>query len=615
MMKFMRHGFFSFIFLAMLVLAGFSLVLTDWTGSFRSGVGSHDVAKMEGEKIGQVEFARLVERTLRAENIRPDQAYQIGLINRILTSEIWQRMLSRAAYGYGLAVGDEALLARLAAMAAPVATEQKTTPAAVIKRFIEAQGVSEPEFLAGFRRETTTTLLRDVVGAGAAPSRLMLHGLYAAAHQTRAIDYLVFLDDDVPGIVPPSDVALETYYKTRQNEFLLPERRDFRIATITRAAIQSSVTVSEADAKAFYEAHKDQMTRPDTKNITVSTYKTKADADARAHATRTDTNDFAMDDSLPDYLSDIREAAIGTETPPTQTPLGWITAKVNKMTPGGAEPFDQAKKKIIAQLTEDRLSDAMDTRLETLDQAHERRTPFDTVVQSNSMTAKEFKNIARDGMNDQDADAFRDLGALKARALPAAFDMTETGQVSPPIEMSNGDIAVVVVDRITPARPKDLAQVRERLIKDWMASERKRANVMALQMTLNDLTAGKTSLAAIAKEKGRALVQLATAQKSQEKLPDFIDRAAWTRLFDAEIGKPIFQTLPNGVLLAVVHGATLADPAQSKDDAMKSLGDDTARAMKDEQLVQYLGALNDRYNAKVNDRLLQQMYGPKKSAE
>lgn len=632
MMKFMRHGFFSFFFLSMLVLAGFSLVLTDWTGSFRSGVGNHDIAKMDGDKITQAEFAHLVDRTLRAENVRPDQAFQMGLINQILTSELWQRMLARAGYKYGIAVDDAALLKELQRLAAPVATQEKTTPADVIKRFIAGQGMSEAAFLETMRREIANNLLRQVVAGNAAPSDMMLNDLAAFQHQTRNIEYVMFHDVDITGIVPPDEKTLTAYYDERKAEFMLPERRSFRLATLKRSTLLDGIKVTDAEIATYYNEHKDEMTRPETRQVDTASYKTKAEAEKLVAAlkagddfiktakktgkpTRAEAQDFAIDESLPETMKSVGTAKIGDVIGPLETPFGWNVIRVKGITPAGAETLDQAKKKIEATLRDEKLSDIVDARLDQLDQAHETNTAFDEIVKANIMNVTTFDNVGRDGLDPENNNTAKDLGTNKSTILTSAFSMTDTGRASPPVEFQNGDIGVLVIDAIVPAKPKDLSLVRDQLVKDWMAAERKKANVMSLQAALPNLVSGKNTIADIAEEKGRSVEKLSNVTRDKKDIPDAFDPAAWTRVFDANVGKVVFQTVPNGVILAVAKSATLPESGALRPEELDTLRTETARAIREEQTTQYLGALNDRYNTKVNDRLLRQMYTPKAEQE
>lgn len=635
MMRVMRSGFFSGIFIVFLVMGGFSLVLTDWTGSFRSGVSSHDVARIGNERITQTEFAHIVNRTLNAERVSPQQAYQVGLINKILTSEIWNRLLGRAAHQYGIAVSDDALLAQIQKLAEPVAAQEKTTPAAVIKKFIEQQNLTEAMFLSSMRREMTNGHVRDLVSnTGHVVSPLVLGDMVSYELQTRNVKLLVLPDDKITGIGTPDDKALNEFYDKHAKEYMLPERRSFTMATLKPDTIKKDIKVTDADIKAFYDEHKDEMTKPETRVLQMAVYGEKDVENAKklldavksgkdlmdmakktGKPLATTEQAFAKDGFLPEMAGPTFEAKVGDVIGPIKSPLGWHVAKLKAIRAPGAESLADATQKIRTQLEADKLSDAMDATLDALDKAHESNEALAAIAKAHGMDVVTFDGLARDGKKADSSDAFKDLAAVKAPILTAAFTGEQTGRTTPPIELPNGDIAMLSVTTITPAKPKDLAVIKDALITRWQTEQRKQKNLELSQAALSDLVGGKTTIEAVAQKRGLELTTLNGVMRGQKDMPAGFDRAAWLRLFDAQPAKPVFQPIGTGLMMAVVTSVTLPDATDIKRmeaaraDETKTL----SRDQTDEVIVQFLGSLNDRYNAKVNDRLLRQMFAPKDS--
>lgn len=88
-------GFFKFFLLGMLLLAVGGMVFMDVGGFFTGNMGQNTVVKGGGVKISTVEFDRTVRRVLSAQGIGPQEAYRLGLINTILTSEVQSRLFTK----------------------------------------------------------------------------------------------------------------------------------------------------------------------------------------------------------------------------------------------------------------------------------------------------------------------------------------------------------------------------------------------------------------------------------------------------------------------------------------------------------------------------------------
>lgn len=627
MLKLMRHGVFSAFFMVFLVLAAFSLVLTDWTGSFRSGIGSTNVAEYKGGRITQNEFARLVDTQLRSERMNPAQAYQMGLIHQLITSELWQRMLFDRAARLGVQVDDAMLLAHLKTLAEPVAKEQNTTPAKVIKDYINAQGVNEAVFLAGLRQDIVNTMMRRVVSGLSTPSDAVVNATLAADGQMRNVTYFILRDTDVQGIVPPSDEQLEVYYQKRSSEFMLPERRDIAVVTVPRDHFAKGVAVSDDAVRVFYEDHSDEFMAPERRVLAVVTapdestaqkvkdgISSERDAVASAKALKMDdkiqarTDTFEDAPGLPEFVTAAFKADVGAVVGPTKTPLGWYVVQVKSITPPGQKEFADVKSAIHKQLLDDQVAEAVDAALDDLNGKADVGEPIDAVAKGLGKTVQTYSGVTREGQDKGGRDALKDQAVLKTAVLPAAFVATTTGAVLPPIELSNGDVAIIQVNGIAPSAPRALADIKSKLVDDWMANERKNANMMNIQAVLPDLLAGTVTMKAMADKHGGMLETVKDATRAQPELPAMIDRAAWARVFDADMGRPFFQPIPGGILVGRIDNVRLADPSKADKDDRNDMIAAITRAQANEQITQFMASLTDRYNPRVNDRLIKAMF-------
>lgn len=624
MIRHMNKGIFAFFFMAMLILAAFSLVLTDWTGSFRSGTGNGNIATMKGDKITVPEFTSLVSRVARAENINPVDAYERGLVMQILSSEIWQKLLAVNARDLGLYIDDQTLMARLKEMAIPIAAQEKANVADVIKRYIANQGLTEAAFLDMMRRDMANDLLRRVVSAGAVPSDFVRDDMIAFGGQVRDVRYFVMKDSEVDVPAPTAD-QIKQYYTERQNDFMLPERRDFQLAVVKRSAFEADIKIDDKSIADYYAAHDKDMMRGESRVIEFAVFQNENDARAAFDALKSaqdfkktavqkfpnivvDQADFEKSETIPEYLKTAFAAKVGDTVGPVQTPIGVYVMRVAAIKPAGKLTLDQARGTIEKTLRDDAVSVRLDKVLDDINDAVDRGDTIDTVVKNIGASVVTLPEVARDGTRADGSDAMSEYASFKSSVLTSAFTGDDVARVRAPIELSNGDIGVVSVASIAPAHPKPFDAVKGKLIADYLTMKRREANIIAAQGMMPDWISGKTSFDENAQARGVAVQTLSDIRRDQKDLPGAIDRAAWGRLFSMPVATPIMEPVSGGVMMAVVQSIRLADPGAASKDVRDNIVQSLTKVQGEEQVAGYMGALSDRYAPRVNDGLIKRLF-------
>ena len=120
--KVLKYGMLGLLFLGAIGLA-----ISTRSGGLDFGGGSvNTVAKGAGVNIGIMEFDRSVRRALSQQGIGPQEAYQLGMIDNILMSEIQSRLFAAQARKLGLEVSDADVTRQIAKLAEPLATDGRS---------------------------------------------------------------------------------------------------------------------------------------------------------------------------------------------------------------------------------------------------------------------------------------------------------------------------------------------------------------------------------------------------------------------------------------------------------------------------------------------------------
>ena len=229
----MRKGFISVIFMALLLLGGAGLIVSDAGGFFRGGVGRTDVAKIGSEKITAIQFDRQVRRLLQGQQITAQDAFKAGLIQQYLQTEIAKILIAKESKELGIEISDEMIAKQIKDFIAQTPIPE-TDPKKAFALLLQQQGLNEAEFVAQLRNEVAAQItMKAISGLSAtdvAPPVLLTEALYSWFSIKRDIDYIDLKFADQPLPAAPTDTALAAFYNDIKDEYALPELRDFTVA-------------------------------------------------------------------------------------------------------------------------------------------------------------------------------------------------------------------------------------------------------------------------------------------------------------------------------------------------------------------------------------------------
>lgn len=619
-----KSGFLKFILLGFMALAVGGLVLTDVGGFFRGGVSSNLVAKGKGIEISTMEFDRTVRRILARQSMSPEEAYSRGFIDQIINSEIQVRILGREARKLGINVNDDTVRDQISKIAEPLATGGVSKSDA-LKQVLRSQGVSEGEFVASIRQEMGNTVFRNALLTGAAEiSDAQAADLYQYQYESRDFEGFILNNDSVKDITPPSEESLKRYYEANKPDFAISEKRSVTIATFKKEMLEGKVDIAEDDIKANYEKNIERYQNPEKRKLEqaiLSTQKEGQDVLNKINegkslkdavnavtgktAAYLGDNTFEQGGLLEEISTPAFEAKAGDVIGPVQTALGWHVMKLQEILTPQTEDFDKVKAAIRDEMLQARLQDELIQTAETIDDQIASGADFEEVVKEFSLTTEEINNFNQAGIDDDGKDLFDQYQGDKAPILEDIYDFN-VGEVTPLIELADGRFVMAHIDTVQEKSYIPFADVKEKLTQRWVAEQKALANMGRAADALTKLKDG-ASLNDVAKEYGGSVKTYATLVRTNA--PDApITYPALRQIFDGNKGDALQLDINNGYIIGRISAITLPDPAKGQ-DKIKDIKTQTSDALPQEIIAQYVNALSLKYNVRINDRILKQMYG------
>lgn len=624
MLSSMRNGLFSKMFFALLLCAGFGLALSDWTGTFTAGTGSNNVAYISGSPIRAADFDRDVRRMLRGQNISVDDAYTMGLIDQILSAEIYQRIMLKAAREIGLEVDDKHIAERVHNMLEPMLAGSKD-PAAkkeALNRFLTSQGFSEKELVNAIREELTTTLFRQTLAANNYVPETLANDLAIYDTEQRDIHVATLTATRMTQIKNPTEDQLKSFYEQVKSRYALPEERSFKIAILDSQKITGKLEITYQEIKDYFESNIDLYstdesrsleqlvvdTEEKAKSVLDKITKEKIGLKESAQAVLKDTksysaaSDFNKDGLVEAIATPAFSAELGDVIGPIKTPLGWHIVKIAKINAGGVKELKAVESEIRKTLEATKSDDQVFEVTQQIEDRLAGGESIDVIAKEFGMAITQIDNIQQAKNDVKALSAFTKED--KEAIIDAAFS-TEENESSVITGLSDGKYFSVQVDNIKPSSFRQLSAVKNEIEKTWLNAERMKANFVDAQQKLADLKAGKI-----------ALDKISTVQthKNITRKTDEI-KALSPEILRAAMGldNDQYTLVPSGDNIAIVHvkNIKMGESGQIKKENIAAVKSKAETEMQNETLQVYLDYLQNRYNVKTNPALLKRLYEKK----
>lgn len=617
LLRSMRKGFLSAIFLGFLVMGAVGLIFSDWNGMFKGGFNKTDVAKVDGTPIKISEFNNRLNQILRQQNIPAADAYKMGLVDNVLMGEIYEILIKKDAAKLGIRVADRIVAEQIKTLITPYKSATVSDKDA-LKKFLEVQGMSEKQLVAALRDDLTTKILKSTISSSAYVPQTLAADIQAYRSMTKDVE-IVFLPNSAIEIkAKPSDKDLEAYYAERTQGYMLPESRDVTVAILDTSKI-AKPTVTDADIKAAYDDNKDKFAVPKSANVEQSLLsdeaKAKQVADAvkggksmedAVKATTGDTksfqgkNSFAKDGLPSDIATPVFAAKSGDVIGPIKSALGFHVIKLIDMSEAKTASLDSVKDKIRKELEEEKAGNAVFDVTSQIEDRLANGEKYEDLTKEYPVSLTTLKSLKKDSKAQKE-------GSLSDKEFETVLAKAFAVKDSTPSELSDissTKLYSVRADKITPAAARPFAEVKAEILKKWTDDNQAQENLIAAQKKVDDLTAGKVKFDDLKPNTVKALSRSGSSSVAKD---------VTARFMSAEKGKFIMAISQekDGIYIGRVTTITLPKTAKADEKVLSDIQSDIANT----GYMAYMDSLQNKYHVTINNALLARTYGKTEEAE
>lgn len=554
---------FVWILLALLVagLAGFGA--TNLSSSVRT------VAKVGNETVSVDAYARELRREIRAVEAQTGQAMPMseararGLDQQVLAQLIGLASIDNEVAELGLSVGDEKLRQEIVAIPAFQGVDGKFDRESY--RFaLDQAGVKETEFEADLRKEAARTLVQGAIVGGVTMPDTLVNTLvdYVAARRSFTMAVLTAEDLDTP-LTEPDDAALKAYYDAHAEQFTLPETKQITYVTLTPDMILDQVEVDEASLRKLYDERKADYSIPERRLVERLAF---ADEDAASSAmaqievggttfealvegrglslSDVDMGDLAASD-LGAAAEAIFAADIGAVVGPLPSDLGPALYRVNGTLEARETSFEDARDDLREELAAERARRLIETRAQDIDDLLAGGATLEELAQETDMELGTIDWSVNSAEGVAAYDAFRE-----AAQKVSPEDFPEIGY------LEDGGIFALRLDDTLPPRPEPFADARERVVEGWTLQETETALKAQAETVMAGLgNGGDFTATGLKVQVENGLTRTAYLDDTP---PDFM-----TKVFEMEPGE--MRVIGAGERMQIVRLDEVLPPADTPD--------------------------------------------------
>ena len=591
------------------------------------GFGQSSLAKIGSTEISIEQFRQLYTERLQqisrqfGRPLTMDQARGFGLDRQVLQNVISEAALDEDARRMGLGQSNEETMRVIMAdpnFRGPNGAFDAQRFAATIRQV----GYTEQRYIAEQRRVGLRRQIANTVTAGVEPPKTLVDALVAFRNEERTIDYAKLDAAQAGTIEPPSPEALTGYFDEHKLQFRAPEYRKISFVVVTPDEMAKWNTISEDEARKAYERNEDKLATPEKRQISQIVFPNAEEAQAARERIKggLSFDDLAKERGLSTAdvdLGSVAKSAIvdprvadaafalasGEVSDPVKGRFGTVLVKVGEIVPGSTPSFESVRQNIQRDLAR---QDAVAKVAELHNKMEDERGGGASVLDAATklgLTPVTVEAVDRSG---------RAPDGTSVATIPQGSNIVEqafssdVGVDTEAIQFNGGYIWYDVLG-VTPSRERKLDEVKGEVEARWreqQVTSRLRTKAAEIVQKLNS---------------GSSLADQATALGLKVETTPPFKRDADVPGLPGLVNEIAFRTAKDGVGQTQGAGGSewyvfrvtnVVMPAVDQaSEEIKKLKDTMQRALADEQINQYISAVEKQIGTSINQSAVAQVTG------
>jgi peptidyl-prolyl cis-trans isomerase D len=486
------------------------------------------VADQEISRAELYQRTRVIENNIRAQLGGQMEA---GLLKSLdpksmaLSALIEEALMRQAAGEAGVYVSDEEV--RDAVMGMKEFLTDGVFDRRKYQDLLKLNELTPSDFEVNIRQSLLAAKFRSMARRAVHVSEAEALDAWLKENQTQVVEYVEAPEEALKKEIKPTGAELAEWYAKHNLDFETPAKRKVRIITAFPAYFEMAASVTDDEAKKYFEAHKGEFAGKESVEASHILAKVSPGAPAESDKAAREKAEKALarvqagedfgkvaketseDPSAPaggslgrfskgQMVPAFEDAAFalknGEVSKPVKTPFGWHIIKVTNKFDAGSPAFDQVKD--YARIKAKKKKAADDAHAAILGAADKiTAANFDEKANSNSRLRHDALLLQKDGLVPDVQDS--------ALVMDVIFGM-EKGKVSSVIKLPEG-YALLALDEIIDPKSPPLEEAKPRIMERYAGEKAKQLSKERAEKIEKEVRSGGKTLAQAAESAGLAV--------------------------------------------------------------------------------------------------------------
>lgn len=597
-------------------------------GDIFRGFGRNAVASVGGTEISIEQFRTYYNDNLQRlgrqarRPVTPDEARARGLDRQLLAQLIAETTVDEQAKKLRLAV-DDAEVAKTITSDPSFRGLDGQFSRSRFEQLIRQAGLTENRFVDEQRRTMLRRQIAQSITGGLKVPSTTLAFVNQYQNEKRQIDYVALESAQAGEIPAPTPEVLNKYFDERKTLFRAPEYRKVTLLSLSPPDLAKPGAVSDADAKAYFEQHKDSYGKPEKREVRQIVFpKPEEAAEARDRIAKgTKFDDIAKERQLKEADTDlgmvaksdiidpaIADAAFALKPGETSVPLngrfGTVLLQVGKIETGEQKTYEQLAAQIKAEIAESRAKSEVNSLRDKIEDERAAGSTLAETAKKLELRSTSIEAIDRSGRGP---DGKPIAGLPDNPNLISAIFGSDVGVDTEALQLPTGGYLYFDVTGVTPSRERPIDEVKDQVTARWRDDEiAKRLQAKADDL-VQKLKAG-TAFPQAAKDAGLSVQTAGDLQRG--KPGGFVPPKTIEAVFRTPKGLPATAEGGKETERFVFVVTNIVDPPFEPGSPQGQAIASTLRNSYSEDLIgEYITRLENDFGVSINSSALNQATG------
>ena len=560
-------------------------------------------------------------REMSGGEIDAEQARALGIVENTLQQIINRASLDHQVDAFAMSIPDT-LVAREIRSSPNFRNQEGDFDRRIFDYAIAQNSMDEQTFVATLRSDIVRAHLINSLITGIEAPDIMTNAVSQFRNEKRLADFVLIDGNAFTKTATPNFQELSDFHRENEQLFTKPEYRTVTYTAIRPIDLLDEIDIDEDLVQSEYEYRINEFIIPDQIDIEMLVFPTQTDAldtldrinqgedfiAVGIGETGLEESDIKLGlvsraNLLPVLADAAFEMVSGDISDPIETDFGWHLLKINNVVPGRTQNFDEARDAVHQDLTVER---AIDLVFELSNHFEDELAGGASLEQASrilGLPVKRVELIDVNGFTPSD-EPHIDLPPI-ANFLETVFE-TEVGADPPLIEAPGNTVFKLRVDQIIAPTLQSVDDVREELVSAWELKWRDNAAAELAEEFAN--RASEAGFLNAAEEYALEVLTGSAFMRDGTGLDFQINMNTVKAIFELEVGQNtnVIKIGSGAYVIGVLRNIMVSDPGTT--NSLASLSAELQQSLQNDILISFQSALRGRYDLKINDQLLGNLF-------